>query len=71
MPNYPPCTRCGHTIHQHSSGECDIKGCACEGWCGSAVDIDAFSVLDTAGTILALTLLAVAFLAGLALGLWL
>jgi hypothetical protein len=30
-----PCTRCGHTLWQHSTGECDIKGCECKGWCAS------------------------------------
>jgi hypothetical protein len=30
-----PCTRCGHTLWQHSTGECDINGCACEGWTAS------------------------------------
>lgn len=30
-----PCARCGHTLWQHSTGMCDLKGCECQGWCAT------------------------------------
>lgn len=29
------CARCSHTLFQHSTGECDMAGCECQGWCAS------------------------------------
>lgn len=34
----PPCARCGHTLYQHSTGECDLQGCACDGYVGKPED---------------------------------
>lgn len=31
-----PCARCGHTLYEHSTGECDLKDCTCKGWCATA-----------------------------------
>jgi len=34
---FQPCARCGHTLFQHSTGMCDLRGCECEGWCATMV----------------------------------
>lgn len=63
----PTCSRCGHTLYQHSTGECDLLGCACKGYVASGVHVEEFS--DWWGVTIALLSLAVFFLAGLCVGL--
>lgn len=65
-----PCARCGHTLYEHSTGECDLKGCTCKGWCATAVMVDDYDddyvfAVGAAGAVFAAGLVIGVFIGGL------